>query len=139
MTATASPASSASRIVDGDRPAYRVRIATADGGELPTGRGVRLLADLALDEVDGWLDTLLVAGAIDLADGAVEPVVDAQVTAWLWRAAPRARTGAWSGVKAAARERMRGVRGGGRAAPPFLWPDPRRPGDAVGSLRWRAR
>ncbi|MYT24911.1 AraC family transcriptional regulator [Streptomyces sp. SID7760] len=69
-------------------------IAMADGGELPTGSGVRLLADLALDEVDGRVDTLLVAGAIDRADGAVEPVVDAQVTAWLRRAAPRSgRTG----------------------------------------------
>lgn len=91
VTGPAEVFSVATRVIGGDRPAYRVRIATADGGELPTGSGVRLLADLTLDEVGGRVDTLLVAGAIDLADGAVEPVVDARVTAWLRRAAPRAR------------------------------------------------
>lgn len=94
VTGPAEVFSVASRVLGGDWPAYQVRIATADGGELLTGSGVRLLADLALDELDGRVGTLLVAGAIDLADGAVEPVVDAEVTAWLRRAAPRAgRTG----------------------------------------------
>lgn len=83
VTGPAEVFSVASRVLGGDQRGYQVRIATADGGELPTASGIRLLADLALDEVDDRVDTLLVAGAIDLADGAVEPVVDAQVTAWL--------------------------------------------------------
>nr|WSX53819.1 DJ-1/PfpI family protein [Streptomyces sp. NBC_00974] len=91
VTGPAEVFSVASRVLGGDQRGYQVRIATADGGELPTASGIRLLADLALDEVDDRVDTLLVAGAIDLADGAVEPVVDAQVTAWLRGAAPRAR------------------------------------------------
>ncbi|MFI5527716.1 GlxA family transcriptional regulator [Kitasatospora sp. NPDC051853] len=74
------------------RAGYEVRVATVDGGALTTSSGVRLLADLRLDEVRGPLDTLLVAGAIEPAGGggAVEPVVDRQVVEWVRRSAPRA-------------------------------------------------
>ncbi|MFE7486617.1 GlxA family transcriptional regulator [Kitasatospora sp. NPDC057965] len=81
----------ASRVGAADRPGYVVRIATADGGPVTTSSGVRLLADLAFDEVAGPIDTLLVAGAIEVVDGGVEPVIDHGVTAWLRDAAPRAR------------------------------------------------
>ncbi|MFJ3309689.1 GlxA family transcriptional regulator [Streptomyces sp. NPDC086549] len=81
----------ASRVAGADRPGYLVRIATADGGPVTTSSGVRLMADLALDDVTGPIDTLLVSGAIELVDGGVEPVIDHEVTHWLRRAAPRAR------------------------------------------------
>ncbi|MER7751693.1 helix-turn-helix domain-containing protein [Kitasatospora sp. NPDC097643] len=94
VTGPAEVFSVASRVLGADRPGYRVRLATVDGGELPTAGGLRLVSDLTLDEVDDRFDTLLVAGAIEFVDGAVEPVVDARVTAWLRAAAPRAaRTG----------------------------------------------
>ncbi|UXY32426.1 GlxA family transcriptional regulator [Streptomyces sp. HUAS TT20] len=81
----------ASRVAGADRPGYLMRIATADGGPVTTSSGVRLMADLALDDVTGPIDTLLVSGAIELVDGGVEPVIDHEVTDWLRRAAPRAR------------------------------------------------
>ncbi|MFJ4672357.1 GlxA family transcriptional regulator [Kitasatospora purpeofusca] len=80
----------ASRVAGADHDGYAVRIATADGGPVTTSSGVRLLADLTLDAVPQRVDTLLVAGAIELAGGTVEPVVDPVVTAWLRDAAPRA-------------------------------------------------
>ncbi|MFF3217154.1 GlxA family transcriptional regulator [Streptomyces sp. NPDC002886] len=77
-----------------DSSGYLVQIATADGGAVATSSGVRLLADLALDEVHGRVDTLLVAGAVDLVGDRVEPVIDGVVTDWLRAAAPPAgRTG----------------------------------------------
>ncbi|MFE0699705.1 GlxA family transcriptional regulator [Streptomyces sp. NPDC058872] len=81
----------ASRVAGADRPGYLVRIATADGGPVTTSSGVRLMADLALDDVPDPIDTLLVSGAIDIVDGRVEPVIDHEVTDWLRRAAPRPR------------------------------------------------
>ncbi|MEU1284176.1 helix-turn-helix domain-containing protein [Kitasatospora sp. NPDC005856] len=81
----------ASRVATADRPGYLVRIATPDGGPVTTSSGLRLMADLAFDDVAGPIDTLLVSGAIELVDGGVEPVIDHQVTTWLRRAAPRAR------------------------------------------------
>ncbi|MFE9497497.1 GlxA family transcriptional regulator [Streptomyces collinus] len=81
----------ASRVGGADRPGYLVRIATADGAPVTTSSGVRLMADLAFDDVAGPIDTLLVPGAIELVDGGVEPVFDHEVTSWLQRAAPRAR------------------------------------------------
>ncbi|KJK56087.1 GlxA family transcriptional regulator [Saccharothrix sp. ST-888] len=81
----------ASRVAGGDRPRYLVQVATGDGGPVATSSGVRLMADLPLDEVNGRVDTLLVAGAIELVDEAVEPVIDREVTDWLRRAASRAR------------------------------------------------
>ncbi|WP_317441082.1 GlxA family transcriptional regulator [Streptomyces collinus] len=81
----------ASRVGGTDLPGYLVQIATADGAPVTTSSGVRLMADLAFDDVLGPIDTLLVSGAIELGDGGVEPVIDHEVTGWLRRAAPRAR------------------------------------------------
>ncbi|MBT2452389.1 DJ-1/PfpI family protein [Streptomyces sp. ISL-43] len=88
----------ASRVAGSARPGYRVQIATADGGAVTTSSGIRLLADLRLDEVDeagGRVDTLLVSGAVTHQEGGgAEAVVDPTVTDWLRGAVPRAgRTG----------------------------------------------
>lgn len=90
VTGPAEVFSVATRVAGPARPGYAVRIATADGGPVVTSSGVRLMADLTLDAVDGPVDTLLVAGAIVLVDDGVEPVVDREVTEWLRTAAPRA-------------------------------------------------
>lgn len=91
VTGPAEVFSIASRLLGPDRPGYRVEVAAARAGELPTSGGVRLVADVALDKVGGGVDTLLVAGAMDLAAGRVAAVVDPVVTGWLAEAAPRAR------------------------------------------------
>ncbi|MGY4998188.1 GlxA family transcriptional regulator [Streptomyces sp. 900105245] len=92
VTGPAEVFSVASRVAGPERPAYTVQIATADGGPVVTSSGVRLMADLTLDDVTGPVDTLLVAGAIELADGGgVEPVIDREVTHWLRHGTSRAR------------------------------------------------
>ncbi|MCX4758642.1 GlxA family transcriptional regulator [Kitasatospora purpeofusca] len=90
VTGPAEVFSVATRVAGPDRPGYVVQIATADGAPVATSSGVRLLADLTLDAADGRMDTLLVAGAITLADDGVEPVIDRTVTEWLRATAPRA-------------------------------------------------
>ncbi len=90
VTGPAEVFSVASRVAGADHAGYAVRIATSDGGPVATSSGVRLLADLTLDAVPDRMDTLLVAGAIELVGEAVEPVVDQEVIAWLRGAAPRA-------------------------------------------------
>ncbi|MEU3727219.1 helix-turn-helix domain-containing protein [Streptomyces sp. NPDC031705] len=70
------------------RPGYAVQIATADGGPVTTSSGVRLTADLTLDEVDGKVDTLLVSGAIHVDGHGVEPVLDKRIIDWLREAVP---------------------------------------------------
>ncbi|MEU9982225.1 helix-turn-helix domain-containing protein [Streptomyces sp. NPDC050856] len=94
VTGPAEVFSVASDNVGTDRPRYRVQIAAPRAGELPTSSGVRLVADLALREVRGRVDTLLVPGAINLVDGGVEPVIDTAVVEWLRTAVPRARRAA---------------------------------------------
>ncbi|MCX4582401.1 GlxA family transcriptional regulator [Streptomyces sp. NBC_01481] len=91
VTGPAEVFSVASGIAGADRPGYQVEIAATRAGELPTSSGVRLVADVALEEVGGQVDTLLVSGAINLVDGGVEPVIDAAVVEWLRTAAPQAR------------------------------------------------
>jgi transcriptional regulator GlxA family with amidase domain len=91
VTGPAEVFSVAARVGGAGRPGYRVQVATADGGPVVTSSGVRLMADLALGDVAGPVGTLLVAGAVELVDGGVEPVIDRDVTNWLRRAAPRAR------------------------------------------------
>ncbi|URM88736.1 helix-turn-helix domain-containing protein [Streptomyces sp. MRC013] len=91
VTGPAEVFSVASGITGEGRPGYRVQIAAARAGELPTSSGVRLVADVALAEVRGRVDTLLVPGAISPADGGVEPVVDTAVVEWLRTAVPRTR------------------------------------------------
>ncbi|MFD9335812.1 GlxA family transcriptional regulator [Streptomyces sp. NPDC060028] len=91
VTGPAEVFSVASRVAKADPPGYLVQIATADGGPVTTSSGVRLMADLTLDDANSPMDTLLVAGAIELVDDGVVPVIDHEVTHWLRHAAPRAR------------------------------------------------
>ncbi len=91
VTGPAEVFSVASRIAGSGRPGYRVEIATADGGPFTTSSGVRLLADLRLDQVEGRVDTLLVSGAVTHREGGgAEAVVDPVVAQWLRTAAPAA-------------------------------------------------
>lgn len=95
VTGPAEVFSVASRVMGAAHPGYRVQIATAGGGSVATSSGVGLLVDLRLDEVEGRVDTLLVAGAVTHQEGGgAEAVVDPTVTDWLRAASPRAgRTG----------------------------------------------
>ncbi|MFJ8741622.1 GlxA family transcriptional regulator [Embleya sp. NPDC127516] len=69
---------------------YRVRLAGPTAGPVRTSAGVRLLADLAFDEVGEDVDTLLVPGAVDVtADGPVARI-DPDVVAWVKETAPHA-------------------------------------------------
>ncbi|MFD8142938.1 GlxA family transcriptional regulator [Streptomyces sp. NPDC059708] len=90
VTGPAEVFSVATRVAGPDRPGYEVRVATPGGGPVVTSGGIRLLADLALEEADGAVGTLLVAGAVEVTGSGVEPVLDAAVVAWLRAAAPRA-------------------------------------------------
>ncbi|MFD7986911.1 GlxA family transcriptional regulator [Kitasatospora indigofera] len=90
VTGPAEVFSIASRLIAPGGRGYRVRVAAPRPGELTTSSGVRLVADLALAEVPAGIDTLLVAGAMEMTAGRVEAVVDPEVTAWLRAAAPGA-------------------------------------------------
>ncbi|MGW0748458.1 GlxA family transcriptional regulator [Streptomyces sp. NPDC002587] len=92
VTGPAEVFSVASRVLaESGKPGYRIQIATAAGGQVPTSSGVRLMSDLTLGEVDGRVDTLLVSGAITHTGSGVEAVIDETVTAWLRQGEPRAR------------------------------------------------
>jgi transcriptional regulator GlxA family with amidase domain len=75
----------------GGRAGYEVRLAAPEAGAVTTSAGVRLLADLTFDEVDGVLDTLLVPGAVDMLPGGPVARIDENVVAWVKRVAPQAR------------------------------------------------
>ncbi|MEU3772075.1 helix-turn-helix domain-containing protein [Streptomyces sp. NPDC032472] len=90
VTGPAEVFSVATRVAGPGRPGYTVRIATAGGAPVVTSSGLRLMADLALEEVDGSPDTLLVSGAVEVGESGVEPVLDDVVIDWLREAAPRA-------------------------------------------------
>src|SRR5262245_10337468 len=62
---------------------YEVRLAGPVSGAVRTSAGVRLLTDLAFDEVGGQVDTLLVPGAVDMADGGPVARIDDAVVAWV--------------------------------------------------------
>ncbi|MFF2351029.1 GlxA family transcriptional regulator [Kitasatospora sp. NPDC058115] len=91
VTGPAEVFSVASRLVGGDAPAYRVEIAAARSGPLPTAAGISLVAGRSLAEVGAGVDTLLVAGAMDGDDGHYRAVVDRDVVAFLPEAAASAR------------------------------------------------
>lgn len=91
VTGPAEVFSVASRLVGGDAPTYRVEIAAARTGPLPTAAGISLVAERSLAGTSPGIDTLLVAGAMDSADGRYRAVVDPAVVAWLAAAAPAAR------------------------------------------------
>ncbi|MFI9155223.1 GlxA family transcriptional regulator [Streptomyces sp. NPDC053367] len=75
----------------GGRAGYAVQLAAPTSGPVTTSAGVRLLADLAFDDVDGVLDTLLVPGAVDVLPGGPVARIDEDVVAWVERVAPGAR------------------------------------------------
>ncbi|HEY3506159.1 MAG TPA: helix-turn-helix domain-containing protein [Actinocatenispora sp.] len=70
---------------------YRVRLAGPTAGPVRTAAGVRLLTDLAFDEVGRRVDTLLVPGAVDLTDAGPVARTDETVVAWVRATAPYAR------------------------------------------------
>ncbi|MFJ4948156.1 GlxA family transcriptional regulator [Streptomyces sp. NPDC088760] len=88
VTGPAEVFSVATRVAGTSRPGYTVRIATPDGEPVATAGGIRLMADLTLDEVPGDVDTLLVSGAVRVDDHGVEPVLDGAIIDWLREAAP---------------------------------------------------
>ncbi|WP_019890817.1 GlxA family transcriptional regulator [Streptomyces purpureus] len=88
VTGPAEVFSVATRVAGTGRPGYTVRIATAGGEPVVTASGIRLMADLTLDEVHGKVDTLLVSGAVRVDDHGVEPVLDGGIIDWLRQAAP---------------------------------------------------
>ncbi|MGW2633290.1 GlxA family transcriptional regulator [Streptomyces chattanoogensis] len=73
------------------RAGYQVRLAGPVAGEVRTSAGVRLLADVAFEDVGGQVDTLLVPGAVDLTDDGPLARVDGAVVAWVKETAAHAR------------------------------------------------
>jgi len=67
--------------------AYAVEILARDAGPFAASSGLHLVADRALRQVRGGLDTLLVAGGQGTAAAVEDPVL----RAWLRRMAPRVR------------------------------------------------
>jgi transcriptional regulator GlxA family with amidase domain len=68
-------------------PAYAVEVVAPSRGLVRASSGLRLLADRALADVRGSIDTLIVAGGI----GVPAVVENSRVIDWLRRTAPRAR------------------------------------------------
>lgn len=79
------------RVGVGGAGCYRVRLAGPVAGPVRTSAGVRLVTDVAFDEVDGPIDTLLVPGAAVMSGGVPTVLVDPDVVAWVRAVAPRAR------------------------------------------------
>ncbi|MET9293680.1 GlxA family transcriptional regulator [Streptomyces sp. NPDC003077] len=75
----------------GGRAGYEVRLAGPVAGEVRTSAGVRLLTDMAFDDVGGHVDTLLVPGAVDMTDEGPLPRIDGTVVEWVRETAPHAR------------------------------------------------
>ncbi|MEU6015658.1 helix-turn-helix domain-containing protein [Streptomyces sp. NPDC047515] len=73
------------------RAGYRVSLAGPVAGAVRTSAGVRLLTDVAFDDVGGQVDTLLVPGAVDMTDGGPVARIDSDVVAWVKETAPHAR------------------------------------------------
>ncbi|KJE19822.1 transcriptional regulator, AraC family with amidase-like domain [Frankia torreyi] len=71
-------------------PAYVVEIAAPRSGEVRTASGVRLVADVALADVAGAADTVLVPGALGARPEA-GPVVVPQIVDWLREVGGRPR------------------------------------------------
>ncbi|WOX20190.1 GlxA family transcriptional regulator [Streptomyces solicathayae] len=73
------------------RAGYQVRLAGPVAGPVRTSAGVRLLTDVAFDDVGGRVDTLLVPGAVDMTDDGPVARIDETVVAWVKETAPHAR------------------------------------------------
>lgn len=75
-------------LTDQGQPAgYRVEILAREAGPFETSSGMQLVAARAFTDVQGGLDTLLVAGG----HGTRAALEDARLLAWLRRMAPRVR------------------------------------------------
>ena len=68
-------------------PRYTVEVLARRAGPIATSSGLRLIADRAIGEVKGGIDTLLVAGG----QGTVEAMRDELLLAWLRRMAGRVK------------------------------------------------
>jgi transcriptional regulator GlxA family with amidase domain len=68
-------------------PAYRLQVASLDAGPVRTSSGLDVCAQVALRDLDGPIDTLVVVGG----DGTYQAVVDDQLIAQVARLAPLAR------------------------------------------------
>ena len=68
-------------------PRYEVEILSSRAGPLATSSGLQLVAERALGDVRGGIDTLLVAGGL----GTPTAMADTKLLAWLRRMAPRVR------------------------------------------------
>lgn len=79
-------AASLLRSRDGAPPSYEITVAAPSAGELRPVGGVRLVADVALDAVEGPIDTLLVTGGLRAGDLVGEPAVVEGVRALAARA-----------------------------------------------------
>ncbi|MCJ1676396.1 GlxA family transcriptional regulator [Streptomyces sp. APSN-46.1] len=73
------------------RADYQVRLAGPAAGPVRTSAGVRLLADMAFEDVGEQVDTLLVPGAVDTTDEGPVARIDSAVVAWVKETAPHAR------------------------------------------------
>ncbi|MED7952842.1 DJ-1/PfpI family protein [Streptomyces sp. BE20] len=73
------------------RAGYRVRLAGPTVGAVRTSAGVRLLTDVAFEDVGGQVDTLLVPGAVDMTDDGPRARIDDAVVSWVRETAPHAR------------------------------------------------
>jgi transcriptional regulator GlxA family with amidase domain len=71
----------------GEPDAYRVEVAAAEAGPLRTTRGLAVVADRALAQVRGPIDTLVVVGG----EGAYAATADRDLVSWIDRAARRSR------------------------------------------------
>ncbi|MER6217766.1 GlxA family transcriptional regulator [Streptomyces sp. NPDC001272] len=75
----------------GGRAGYEVRLAGPAAGPVRTSAGVRLLTDVAFARVGAEVDTLLVPGAVDMAESGPVARIDEEVVAWVRETAPHAR------------------------------------------------
>ncbi|MCI3928922.1 GlxA family transcriptional regulator [Streptomyces sp. AN091965] len=73
------------------RAGYEVRLAGPTAGAVRTSAGVRLLTDVAFDDVGDQVDTLLVPGAVDMTDDGPVARIDTTVVEWVRATAPHAR------------------------------------------------
>jgi transcriptional regulator GlxA family with amidase domain len=67
--------------------AYRLRVAALEAGPVPTSSGLEVCAHLALADIDGPIDTLVVVGG----DGTYAAVTEERLVAQVQRLAPLAR------------------------------------------------
>jgi transcriptional regulator GlxA family with amidase domain len=80
-------AAQVARRTGGERDAYRVDVASMTAGPLTTTRGLVVVSDRALVSIRGRIDTLVVIGG----EGAYAASKDAELVAWIRRAAGRSR------------------------------------------------